>query len=266
MKASLITLFFLHLYLCCGLDKFVCANVSNHDCSSTCQHLVSKFQAEYSQGWAIRHDSLNKHFKDMKCKVFIEVGTARAELAESVLKHSSHSHNHKSKGVIEYHAVDPFLGGYDDKDAMSQELKKTNQSLEWKNAILTKMKPYGCRYKLHYGHSFERASDFENEMADCLFLDGDHTYRGLKQDLHLYAPKVKRGGHIFFDDYSSSYMGVVFAVDELVDINGLQLEKVNKYNNYYIQKPNDGILNTTYIYNDGSNPFASTVPSNFFDV
>ena len=59
---------------------------------------------------------------------------------------------------------------------------------------------------MHYGLSSERVGDFKDEEADCLFLDGDHTYKGLKTDLHLYAPKVRPGGYIFFDDYSASFM------------------------------------------------------------
>jgi cephalosporin hydroxylase len=36
--------------------------------------------------------------------------------------------------------------------------------------------------------------------VDFLFIDGDHTYEGVKQDFELYSPLVKTGGLIAFHD------------------------------------------------------------------
>jgi predicted O-methyltransferase YrrM len=35
---------------------------------------------------------------------------------------------------------------------------------------------------------------------DFLFIDGDHTYEGVKRDFELYSPLVKKGGIIAFHD------------------------------------------------------------------
>lgn len=35
---------------------------------------------------------------------------------------------------------------------------------------------------------------------DCLFIDGDHTYDGVRQDYEMYSPLVRRGGLIAFHD------------------------------------------------------------------
>jgi predicted O-methyltransferase YrrM len=35
---------------------------------------------------------------------------------------------------------------------------------------------------------------------DLLFIDGDHTYKGVKQDYEMYSPLVKKGGMIVFHD------------------------------------------------------------------
>ena len=34
-------------------------------------------------------------------------------------------------------------------------------------------------------------------------IDGDHTYEGVKADFERYAPLVRRGGVIIFDDYNA---------------------------------------------------------------
>ena len=38
------------------------------------------------------------------------------------------------------------------------------------------------------------------EMIDFLFIDGDHTYEGVKQDFEMYSPLVKDGGIIALHD------------------------------------------------------------------
>lgn len=39
-----------------------------------------------------------------------------------------------------------------------------------------------------------------NEKLDFLFIDGDHSYEGVKTDFEMYSPLVKRGGIIAFHD------------------------------------------------------------------
>jgi len=39
-----------------------------------------------------------------------------------------------------------------------------------------------------------------NRKIDFLFIDGDHSYQGVKKDFEMYAPLVKDKGHIAFHD------------------------------------------------------------------
>jgi predicted O-methyltransferase YrrM len=39
-----------------------------------------------------------------------------------------------------------------------------------------------------------------NAPIDILFIDGDHTYNGVKRDYELWSPLVRKGGVIFFHD------------------------------------------------------------------
>lgn len=43
-------------------------------------------------------------------------------------------------------------------------------------------------------------SIIKNKKIDLLFIDGDHTYKGVKNDWDLYSPLVKKGGLIVFHD------------------------------------------------------------------
>ena len=40
----------------------------------------------------------------------------------------------------------------------------------------------------------------KDAQLDLLFIDGDHTYKGVKQDYELYSPLVRKGGLIIFHD------------------------------------------------------------------
>lgn len=54
---------------------------------------------------------------------------------------------------------------------------------------------------------------------DWIYIDGDHHYAAVRQDLKLYFPKVKPGGYIVCDDYHFAGNfddGVTRAVDEFV--------------------------------------------------
>jgi len=43
-----------------------------------------------------------------------------------------------------------------------------------------------------------------NPWIDFLFIDGDHTYEGVKQDFQMYSPLVKKGGLIAFHDINDT--------------------------------------------------------------
>lgn len=42
----------------------------------------------------------------------------------------------------------------------------------------------------------------DGELLDYLFLDGDHTYEGVRRDFDMYAPLVRSGGLIALHDIS----------------------------------------------------------------
>jgi len=47
-----------------------------------------------------------------------------------------------------------------------------------------------------------------NKPIDILFIDGDHTYEGVKSDYEKYEPFVKQGGLIFMHDITHKHFGV----------------------------------------------------------
>lgn len=54
------------------------------------------------------------------------------------------------------------------------------------------------------------------QKVDVIFIDGDHTYEGVKADIDNWYPQMAKKGVMLFHDHDSSSPGVVQAVSEFV--------------------------------------------------
>ena len=71
-----------------------------------------------------------------------------------------------------------------------------------------------------------------NEQVDFLFIDADHSYKGVKADYELYSPLVKKGGVIAFHDI------VNFPDPKIVNVKQLWDEaKKGKQYKEFIESP-----------------------------
>jgi len=62
--------------------------------------------------------------------------------------------------------------------------------------------------------SVAAARQFENSSINLVFIDADHRYEAVLNDLRSWLPKVVPGGVIAGHDYDGAHPGVVRAVDE----------------------------------------------------
>ena len=83
--------------------------------------------------------------------------------------------------------------------------------------------------------SYNASMKFENEHFDFIYIDGNHDYNFVKQDLNIWFPKLKDKGILFGDDYSRPY-GVQKAVAEFAYSNKLIVHFTDNFNQYYFQK------------------------------
>ena len=69
---------------------------------------------------------------------------------------------------------------------------------------------YGDRCSFIEGNSHNQSTidvlikSLNGELIDFLFIDGDHTYEGVKQDFKMYKHLVKSGGWIVFHDINDT--------------------------------------------------------------
>jgi predicted O-methyltransferase YrrM len=71
----------------------------------------------------------------------------------------------------------------------------------YKSFSKEKQKIYLLRRDSHDPQTLEEVKRIlGNEEVDFLFIDGDHTYEGVKRDFEMYSPLMRKGGIIAFHD------------------------------------------------------------------
>lgn len=79
----------------------------------------------------------------------------------------------------------------------------------------TKLRDYGKKVKWIREESAEAAELIANDSLDFVYIDANHAYESVVEDIFLYYPKMKKDG--LFSGHDYDYEGVKRAVDEFVD-------------------------------------------------
>jgi len=82
---------------------------------------------------------------------------------------------------------------------------------------------------IHRMPSLEAVKKFKDGQLDWVYIDADHTYKAIRDDLEAWVPKVRIGGLVSGDDYLDGVtdvgvFGVKSAVDEFVYNNKYDLK------------------------------------------
>jgi predicted O-methyltransferase YrrM len=81
-----------------------------------------------------------------------------------------------------------FGGGYDEKKMDIFREFSPSKEMEF------------VRADSHQDNTYEKVSNLAKDSVDFLFIDGDHTYNGVKQDFEMYSELVSDGGLIALHD------------------------------------------------------------------
>ena len=110
-----------------------------------------------------------------------------------------------------------------DKEKFDQAYQQVKEKVQARNAIIERMT------------SCEASQKYDDYSFDFVFIDGDHSYEGVKRDIHLWKPKVKPGGWLIGHDYyhHSGMDDVRRAVSELLPSH--KVETRNDQGIWYIR-------------------------------
>ena len=124
-------------------------------------------------------------------------------------------------GLDVLYCIDPFEH-YPEQTATLNPNKAKFHDADYdlvKNIFITRMHPYIKRYQLIQKYSVEAAKAIEEQSLDFVFIDGNHAYDYVVQDIKAWLPKLKKGGLLAGHDYHvkgyNKSFGVTRAVHEI---------------------------------------------------
>jgi len=162
-----------------------------------------------------RNDLLNIMDKNL---VVCEIGVFKGDFSKIMLDILSPK---------ELHLIDIFDGKMCSGDKDGNDIVWTDLNKEYlnvKNMFLDNKNVY-----IHKGFSYDILNGFYDNYFDMIYIDGNHSYNGVKSDLKSSFLKVKNGGLICGHDYiSSKFEGVVRAVDEFCEEHNLEIKYLTK--------------------------------------
>ena len=115
-------------------------------------------------------------------------------------------------------AIDPFnADAVNDVGSKEEYLQKKGPE-DLLLTFQTNMESRGVMEKIIIKKGY--SSQFQKETGDIdfLFIDGDHSIEGCKEDFEMYAPKLKRGGYLAFHDYypDRPELGPTFVINNIL--------------------------------------------------
>jgi len=113
--------------------------------------------------------------------------------------------------------IDPLDGYYGAENVDANTGLCVTRDILQRNLDRLMIPPTDYRIIQEYSTSPAAAERASQQNYNLLFIDGDHTYEGVKKDFELYSRLLEHGGYLVFDDYQApSWPGVQQAVDESV--------------------------------------------------
>ena len=185
------------------------------EAKDTLQFIVDRYKIDLSQPNPIKVDVSRWHdighlLNDLKFEKGVEIGVYKGVFTQTLARRAPN---------MKLYAVDAWTTyeGYKDYPPGDLELIGYPQAVErasrYPNVELVK------------GWSKDVAPTFADASLDFMFLDANHTYPCVKEDLELWVKKIKPGGIVMGHDYFSTKgrsklefldFGVIEAVNEWV--------------------------------------------------
>lgn len=150
--------------------------------------------------------------KDKPNKIGAEIGIQRGRMTMKVLNRLS--------SIKKYYAIDPWLWYPSYKEGVNERnQERWNQEVmdSYFKEFKQNIRPWKNKVEILRMFSNEAHKHIPDGSLDFCFIDGNHAYEFVKEDIQLYLPKVKKGGLLGGHDYGHVKGGVEKAVNELFD-------------------------------------------------
>ena len=129
-------------------------------------------------------EKLAEYFAELGFKKGVEIGVEQGKFTEVLCKTG-----------LEVYAIDAWKSHRGYRDHVNQEkldgfLEKTKERLS----------SYDCH--VIKGFSMDIVKQFEDESLDFCYIDANHSFRYIAEDIYEWSKKVRKGGIVSGHDYS----------------------------------------------------------------
>ena len=159
-------------------------------------------------------NSLAELFNELKFKNIVEVGVEKGLYTEVLCKY-----NPGAKVV----GVDPYLAYRGYRDHVNQ--KKLDGFLE---KTKERLSSYNCH--IIKAFSMDAVKGFGDESLDAVYIDANHSFRYVAEDIYEWSKKVRKGGIVAGHDYTTvdnkqglNACHVKYVVDAWAKAKGLEI-------------------------------------------
>jgi len=181
---------------------------------NTLQYIVDKYKVDLNSKVPIglnfsRWKELPILFKELGFKKGVEIGTYRGQFAETMCKLIPE---------LDLTCVDAWTVYKGYKDYGVNDLETVAYA-----EAKTRSEKHG--FKLMKAWSLDAVKNFEDESLDFVFIDGNHDFRHVTEDVDEWSKKVKKGGivagHDFFRNHHKGF-GVREAIPAWCQANDIK--------------------------------------------
>lgn len=165
--------------------------------------------------------------------VCVEVGVWKGDLSRQIVQTKAQ----KIYLIDPWKSIDDFPGRLHNTEQkiLDDIYKKVRRRFSFDNRVRVIRK-----------FSTEACLGFENESIDWIYIDGNHSYEFVKEDLNNWWPKIKPGGFMCGDDYidgkyqvENLNFGIIPAVDEFREKNKSNIDFFELIKDQFVIKKND---------------------------
>lgn len=147
-----------------------------------------------------RHKDLLEIFRDLDFRKGAEIGVEQGVFAEEICK---------TNPQLTLFCVDPWQA-YEGYFEHTEQEKLDN----FHDETVKRLAPYSA--KIIREHSEVAYKQFEDSSLDFVYIDGNHEYFYVAQDLHFWIPKVKPGGIVAGHDFRRNSRKFVNDVKDVI--------------------------------------------------
>jgi predicted O-methyltransferase YrrM len=210
-------------------NKPICGHIAGTDRKNPGGNIYTpgqlhKHKGHQLRGWHSAEESklYNKFISGLKNGIIVEVGVFGGASLLGVISSCQKTNSH-IYGIDPWEKIEIANGvpmPKDKKEIYRDSIKDIRLNLE----KIIKAENYSNNVTLIRDFSRNAVKKFKNKSVDIVFIDGDHAYNSVYEDLGLWLPKVKPGGIVWGDDFC--WGSVKMAVKDFCRNNKITFQQV----------------------------------------